>query len=51
MLTTALSSILGVFTIEDPIDFTTDGYIAGPQGGGSGNGGNTGSFNEFVECT
>jgi hypothetical protein len=51
ILSTALLSLLGACAIDDPIDYTTDGYTAGPQGGGSGDGGNTGSFNDFVEWT
>ena len=51
ILSTALLSLLGACAIDDPIDYTTDGYTAGPQGGDSGDGGNTGSFNDFVEWT
>jgi len=36
ILSTALLSLLGACAIEDPIDYTTDGYTAGPQSGGSG---------------
>jgi len=51
ILSTALLSLLGACAIDDPIDYTTDGYTAGPQGGGSGDGGNTGSSDDFVEWT
>ena len=51
ILSTALLSLLGACAIEDPIDYTTDGYTSGPQGGGSDDGGNTGSSNDFVEWT
>jgi hypothetical protein len=51
IVSTALLSLLGACAIDDPIDYTTDGYTAGPQGGGSGDGGNTGSSYDFVEWT
>ena len=51
ILSTALLSLLGACAIDDPIDYTTDGYTAGRQGGGSGDGGNTGSSYDFVEWT
>ena len=51
ILSTALLSLLGACAIEDPIDYTTDGYTSGPQGGGSGDGGNTSSSDDFVEWT
>jgi len=41
---TALLSLLGACAIDDPIDYTTDGYTASPQGGGSGDESNGGSI-------
>ena len=46
ILSTALLSLLGACAIEDPIDYTTDGYTAGPQGGGSGDESSGGSGDE-----
>jgi len=61
ILSTALLSLLGACAIEDPIDYTTDGYTSGPQGGGSGDESsegddsadecNMGSSSEFAEWT
>jgi hypothetical protein len=52
ILSTALLSLLGACAIEDPIDYTTDGYTSGPQGGGSGDeGSSTASATGTVEWT
>ena len=60
IVSTALLSLLGACAIDDPIDFTTDGYTASPQGGGSGDegssggsgdGGNSGSSTASAEGT
>jgi hypothetical protein len=60
IVSTALLSLLGACAIDDPIDYTTDGYTASPQGrgsgdegssGGSGDGGNSGSSTASAEGT
>ena len=48
ILSTALLSLLGACAIEDPIDYTTDGYTSGPRGGGSGDEGSSTASAEGV---